>query len=282
MRVYLSGRMRGLPNSNLKEFARVGELLNGRGYNVLNPADTRWGVGGARAEYLREDVTMLLIADAVVVLPEWEKSPGARLEVAIAWSFEIPVFIFSEHKNTWFLLDVIAAQVSIPSETNKHPLVGLCGYAQSGKDTFANALLGTGQWTRVAFADPLKDVALSVGWDGQKDDGGRKFLQDLGVGVRKHLFTDLWVQKAEEIIDQLDLPVVITDARFPNELEMIRRRGGILIWIARPGVGPINAHASEHSVHPGDCDYVVQNTGTISEMQEMAPELVADLIQDRS
>jgi hypothetical protein len=44
------------------------------------------------------------------------------------------------------------------TEVTHQPLVGLVGYARSGKDTFAAAL----GYRRLAFADPLKELALAV------------------------------------------------------------------------------------------------------------------------
>lgn len=272
--------MRGIPHHNFDEFHRISGLLHDRGYDVLNPMDSRFGAfGGARAEYLREDATMLMIADAVVVMSGWKSSPGARVEVALAWSFEIPVFLFADYKSDWHLVKLDKeVQVSIPSELNKAPLLGLCGYAHSGKDAFASYLCETGEWTRVAFADPIKDVAYAIGWNGEKDDEGRVLLQDLGVGIRKNLFEDVWVTKAEETIDRLKTSVVVTDARFPNEIEMIRRRGGRLIWMDRPGVGPINGHISEHAVKPEDTDAVFDNDGTLADMDAALGDFVTDVL----
>jgi hypothetical protein len=123
-------------------------------------------------------------------------------------------------------------------------LIGLCGYGGAGKDTAAEGLTREG-WTRVALADPLKDIATELGWDGQKDDVGRRFLQVLGQSVREHINPEAWIWAAEKLIDAAPGPVVVTDVRYPNEAEMIRRRGGFLVWIIRRDCGPANEHVSE-------------------------------------
>jgi len=94
MRVYLSGPMTGLPDFNYPTFNKVAERLRGLGYDVTNPAENFGGRPdhpGGRSAYMRLDVGHVLDADAVAVLPGWEKSRGARLEVAVALELGLPV-----------------------------------------------------------------------------------------------------------------------------------------------------------------------------------------------
>ncbi len=132
------------------------------------------------------------------------------------------------------------------------PLVGLVGYAQAGKDTFAGYL----GYKRIAFADVLKAVAYDTspelrahvlyrGWEFAKQQPGmREFLQDLGIAVREHLGMDTWVNAAFKDYDP-SVATVITDVRFPNEIAAIRERGGIIARIDRTGNEPVNSHVSE-------------------------------------
>lgn len=277
MRLYLSGPMRGLPDQNLPEFRRIADKLRSMGHDVLNPADSRYGMNGTREDYLREDILQVLVADGVVVMAGWNHSPGANLEVAMAWSINIPVFLLAEHNGSAFLLPLPEVMTTIPREHNTHPLVGLCGYARSGKDTFADVLVRHASWTQVSFAEPLKKVALDIGWSGEKDEVGRKLLQDLGLSVRTRLQEEAWVRVAEERIEKAHGPTVLTDVRFPNEMALVRRRGGTLIWIERTGIGPANAHISEHAVSATDCDYVFYNDSDLDEVTEQVIVFMAGL-----
>jgi hypothetical protein len=103
-------------------------------------------------------------------------------------------------------------------------LIGLAGYAGSGKDTAADVLEALG-WERRAFAGALKDLATRIGWDGAKDEPGRRLLQELGVGCREVLGADVWVNA---LMATLEGPSVIVDVRFPNEVDTIRDHGGIV------------------------------------------------------
>jgi len=95
--IYLSGPMTGLPDYNRPAFARVAEQLRSEGKTVFNPGD----IGPKenimpRAWYMRKDLDALLRSDSLYLLPGWEASEGAKLEVAIAKELELPI-VFTTH-----------------------------------------------------------------------------------------------------------------------------------------------------------------------------------------
>ena len=63
----------------------------------------------------------------------------------------------------------------------------LTGRAGSGKDTFCDLATRSGvNVARHAFADSLKRLAFNAGWDGVKDEKGRRLLIDLGNSIRSY------------------------------------------------------------------------------------------------
>lgn len=93
MKLYVAGPMTGYPDHNLPEFARVTSELKSVGYDVVNPGERGALDGWSWSDYLRADIPLLLACDAVAVLPGWENSKGARLEVTIAMDLEMPVHL---------------------------------------------------------------------------------------------------------------------------------------------------------------------------------------------
>ena len=109
--VYIAGPMRGIPDFNFPAFDAAATRLRDLGYDVCNPADRdrqQHGVevnasptgdledikhtGFSLREALGYDVAWIAKhADAVAVLPGWEKSQGARAEVALAWALSLLV-----------------------------------------------------------------------------------------------------------------------------------------------------------------------------------------------
>lgn len=161
-------------------------------------------------------------------------------------------------------------------------LVGLSGYARAGKDTAAAHLLTQG-WTRLAFADPMREFAEALNplvmvdgtpwtlasllgperdWERAKSHPDvRALLQRLGTECgRKVLGEDVWVRATMDKVTDHD-HVVITDVRFPNEAEAVRAAGGLMVRIVRPGVEAVNRHASETALDGFDFDVVVVNDG---------------------
>lgn len=102
----------------------------------------------------------------------------------------------------------------------------------------------------------------------------RDFLQKLGTdALRDGLHTNTWINALmADYVGMYDLDTdrttwpkwIITDTRFPNEAEAIKKAGGIIIRINRPNVTPINNHPSEISLDDWKFDHVIDNDGDIN------------------
>lgn len=165
-------------------------------------------------------------------------------------------------------------------------LLGLCGYARSGKDSVAWRLHRWG-YQRVAFADALRQVCYdlnptielhagrcatlqsvvdTLGWEMTKTtySDARRVLQRMGTEVGRAYFgANVWIDLA---MAKITGPTVFTDVRFPNEADAIRERGGQVWRIERHGYGPVNGHASETAMDGYDVDWVIWNSGTLDEL----------------
>src|SRR5690349_9675732 len=82
--LYISGPMAGYPNLNRAAFNEAANVLQRAGFRTLNPLDNGLPEGLPWSDYLRADVKMVCDATAIALLPNWEASRGARLEVATA------------------------------------------------------------------------------------------------------------------------------------------------------------------------------------------------------
>jgi hypothetical protein len=87
---YISGPMTGIDDFNYPLFNRVAFCLEQMGYKVFNPAMND-EEGLSWAEYMKIDLPLVCKSDMVYVLPGWEKSRGALLEVYVAGTLGIPV-----------------------------------------------------------------------------------------------------------------------------------------------------------------------------------------------
>lgn len=179
-------------------------------------------------------------------------------------------------------------------------IIGLSGYARAGKDEAAAVLVNEFGFVQVAFADKLrevlyalnplvdvwrqwdaepgsvyvKDVIDEYGWTGYKDTiyGGeiRRLLQRLGTEAgRQTLWDTIWIDAALAGLDE-NAKVVVSDARFFNEFDALRARGGYIWRIERPGVGPVSDHPSETEAPKYNrFSLFLHNNGTLEEWKEL-------------
>ena len=149
--------------------------------------------------------------------------------------------------------------------------IGLIGLAGSGKDTAANALIKLGHY-RMAFADKLKELAHEFGWNGEKDEDGRKLLQDLGMIGRRYS-SGIWIKHVSWRVMSEGPPIVFTDVRFQNEADYVRSIGGIIVRIVRPGQIAQN-HESELKQFEVAADIEIVNDGTIEDLHSKIKQLI--------
>jgi hypothetical protein len=193
-------------------------------------------------------------------------------------------------------------------------LIGLAGFAGSGKSVVADVLTGDLGFRRVKFADGLKgmtrallrtigyceeDVERYVEGDLKQSEIPEigltsRFVQiDLGTRWARRLDRRFWVRVTSGQLDDLgDVDVVIDDLRFPNEADEIRRRGGIVIRVDRPGAKPaayrwgrlgraLYALGFKFGAHPSErpsrfrADVVIRNSGTVEQLRAAALAAIA-------
>lgn len=83
-RLYVAGPMSGLPEYNYPAFKAAAAELRECGFEVICPAENGLPADAPWIDHMRVDIGHLLTCSAVAVLPGWENSRGARLEVHLA------------------------------------------------------------------------------------------------------------------------------------------------------------------------------------------------------
>ena len=205
-------------------------------------------------------------------------------------------------------------------------IIGVCGFIGSGKDTIADYLVNIHQFRRESFANTLKDAVSQVfGWDRDMLEGRtrqsrewreqvdpwwakrlnmpnltpRWVLQYWGTEVcRKAFHDDIWIAALEARLSRRSDNTVISDVRFPNEIQSIRNAGGKIVWVKRgelpswygvalaannnppqPNASSeilqgLGVHISETAWVGTQFDYEIDNNGTIEELYANIKNLV--------
>ena len=165
-------------------------------------------------------------------------------------------------------------------------IIGLSGYAQSGKDTVAELLCLNYGFKRISFALPMRDAIYTLnpwvgsnsrvsdlvdeyGWDVAKANPEvRRLLQVFGTEVGRELFGErFWIDQAFKRAEE-HRRVVFSDVRFPNEAKAILQRSGDVWRINRNNHGAVNGHKSEHAMDMFMFKHVIFNDGTLDELSD--------------
>lgn len=178
--------------------------------------------------------------------------------------------------------------------TTPDPLIiAFAGLAGTGKDTAAAHLVQRYGFVQAAFADPIRSMALILMEEAGIDDAwlteralkespmpglgvsARALLQTLGTEVGRHLSPDLWTRHMglrlglEACSYEVELwprqpvhdRIVISDCRFENEAQWVKRYGGHIIRLHRHQAGEVRNHASEAQVLSLPADVDIHNHG---------------------
>lgn len=93
MRLYLAGPMSGIPEFNYPAFRKAAAEWRAFGWDVVDPSEKFDGRTDLPYDvYLRASINDVLACGAIAVLPGWENSKGAALEVHIGRALGYPIY----------------------------------------------------------------------------------------------------------------------------------------------------------------------------------------------
>jgi len=184
-------------------------------------------------------------------------------------------------------------------------MIALKGLAGAGKDTIANRLVDNWGYTKLAFADALRDfvfvtnpwvptgttftrlqeVITAVGWDTAKRNYPeiRGLLQRTGTEAGRTIFgPNCWARALKKRWEDQGSPrrVVISDLRYRNEYDVIKG-WGFLVWhVYNPGNQGIGLdHSSESSINELPYDLIINNGGAFEDLYSSV-DLLAKALEE--
>lgn len=96
MKIYLSGPMTGIPEYNFPAFHAEAARLRKIGHEVVSPAEVNPDTSMTWEQCLRADIKALCDCEAIALMPGWEGSKGAHIELHIAHRIGLSVHIARE------------------------------------------------------------------------------------------------------------------------------------------------------------------------------------------
>ena len=176
-------------------------------------------------------------------------------------------------------------------------IIGITGRKFNGKDTVGDYLVAHHGYTRISFAEPIKDICKIVfGLDheqlygAKKEDNdeywnisprvlmqfvGTELFRDGLATIMPHIGKDLWLlvlQRKMELQLRADVSVkfVITDMRFENEAKLVADMGGVKWRIVRPDmrVPGLIDHPSEAGIDALNVDREFLNDNSLASLYD--------------
>lgn len=213
-------------------------------------------------------------------------------------------------------------------------IIGIVGFIGAGKGTITKHLVNKHNFKNESFAASLKDAVSSIyGWNRELLEGEtpasrvwreqvdtwwaeklrrpnltpRLVLQEFGTEVcRNHIHNDIWILSMERRLLSEMSDIVISDVRFQNEIQIIKKLGGKIVRVRR-GPEPewfnelsefmknptddvlfvqdhIKGMMMKYNVHPSEWswvgvepDFIVENDSTIEHVQQSIDDILTKI-----
>lgn len=183
---------------------------------------------------------------------------------------------------------------------NSRKIFGITGRKFNGKDTIALFLCNKYNFKQLAFADVLKTgcgYLFQLSHDQLHGDlketpiinwfnlTPRQILQFVGTNIfRDHMkelhvgFGDVfWLLATKAKINNISKDIVISDVRFPNEVEFVKNLNGKVIRVTRNTNTNTDNHISEQLIDQLNVDYDLKNNGTKEDLYHLIDELLNNI-----
>jgi dephospho-CoA kinase len=163
-------------------------------------------------------------------------------------------------------------------------IIGIIGKKHSGKDTLADYIVSKYKFKKKSFAYPLKKTCsylfnipfhyfenqeLKEKMIEEWEMSPRQIMQKVGTDMFRHQIEDtFWIRHLFHDIN-VQSNIVITDIRFLNEIIMVQKYNGILIYIERNNNICKDEHESENQDLIKYADFYLQNNSSINDFIEL-------------
>lgn len=156
-------------------------------------------------------------------------------------------------------------------------IIVINGMATSGKSTFVSLCHEINQKViETSTIDFIKQVALYAGWNGEKDDLGRRLLSDIKDALEK--YNDIPNKRIDEFINKRPDNIIFVNAREPHNVQYYKNKyNAISLLITNPNTPNINTNHADKNVFEYNYDYIIVNDGTLADLKNKAKKFLKTL-----
>ncbi|MFT8313280.1 MAG: hypothetical protein ABF633_03380 [Clostridium sp.] len=169
--------------------------------------------------------------------------------------------------------------------------IAIVGKMRSGKDTVGSMIENYGDFHKMALADGITGIIKDYFPEALLEGKPRKHYQQIGSAMRE-LDKDVWVNyldrriKDIEALYRYEADFLVTDCRFVNEADYLRKNGFLIIKVVATDEIRVQRlmqsaetttleqmnHKTEAQIDLITPDYYIYNNGTLEELEKKVDE----------
>jgi len=178
---------------------------------------------------------------------------------------------------------------------NLPQIIGVTGNKYNGKDTFADYLVLHYGYTKIAIADPIKEICkIMFNFNDEQLYGNlkeeidplwnikpRNAFQFIGTDLIRNQISQLipnitdnfWIYVIKNKILKENKKFIISDIRYENEVKMIKELNGVIFRIIKPDIINNDLHSSEINIQNLNIDYEIYNDSDLENFYDKIDKL---------
>lgn len=153
----------------------------------------------------------------------------------------------------------------------KPKIIVINGMGGSGKSTFV-ALCHEidSRVIETSTVDFVKQIALQAGWDGVKDQKGRRLLSDIKDALER--YDDVPNKKIDEFIQSHPDNIIFVNAREPHNIQYYKDKyNALTILVTNPNTQIIEGNHADENVYEYEYyDFTIRNEDSITKLKDKA------------
>lgn len=159
----------------------------------------------------------------------------------------------------------------------------ISGSGGVGKSTFVNLCREYGSTYgltiyELSVVDNVKEIALQIGWDGVKDNKGRRFLSDLKDALAR--YDNIPIKAVEKKMAELDgqNTIFFINAREPEDIKyFVDNYNATTLLVTNKNIPLITSNHADSDVFRYDYDYVIKNDYHLGKLKIIAQNFVTEI-----
>ena len=124
--------------------------------------------------------------------------------------------------------------------------------------------------------DFVKEIALQAGWDGVKDEKGRRLLSDIKDALER--YNDVPNKKIDEFIQSHPDNIIFVNAREPHNIQYYKNKyNAIAVLVTNLNAKTVHGNHADENIYNYNYDIHIDNSGTLEQLKKIAKVFIDSL-----